>query len=153
MARGCGKDKTTQMPETETDLTRIAHSQDKQPLASLYVTSRGTRLCLVHFQHPLQILSPLQSPSSPLQSPRTSRITLWPPPTLGVGEPDRNVSYNFRGVDVVLYAKFEPCRSNSMAAYREQTHTHTHSHLYYIDLALFTFYEAGFEPETRTLWT
>ena len=70
-------------------------------------------------------------------SARASRTTLWPPPTQGVGVPEKNVSYNLPGVDVVLHAKFEHCGSNGVAAYREQTHTHTHthSHLYYIDFA------------------
>ena len=53
----------------------------------------------------------------------TSRTTFWPPPTLGVLVPERNVSYNLPGVDVNLHAKFELCRSNSVAAYREHTHT------------------------------
>ena len=64
---------------------------------------------------------------------RISRTTLWPPPTGGVGVREQNVSYNLPGVDVVLHAKFELCRSNGVAAYREHARTHTDSHLYYID--------------------
>ena len=64
---------------------------------------------------------------------RISRTTLWPPPTGGVGVREQNVSYNLPGVDVVLHAKFELCRSNGVAAYREHARTHAHSHLYYID--------------------
>ena len=37
----------------------------------------------------------------------TTRTTLWPPPALGVGVLEQNVSYNLQGVDVVLDAKFE----------------------------------------------
>ena len=84
-------------------------------------TSRGTRLRPVHFEHP--ILSPLQS-ANPLQS------QFLGPLTLGVGLPEKNASYNLPGVDVVLHTKFQLCRSNGVAAFRE----HTHSHLYYIDL-------------------
>ena len=47
------------------------------------------------------------------------------PPTQGVGVPEQNVSYNLPVVDVVLHAKYEHCRSNGVAAYREQTDTHT----------------------------
>ena len=56
---------------------------------------------------------------------QTSRTTLWPPLTLGVGVPEWNVSYYLPGVDVVLHDKFEHCRSNSVAAFREQTHIRT----------------------------
>ena len=64
---------------------------------------------------------------------RISRTTLWPPPTGGVGVREQNVSYNPPGVDVVLHAKFELCRSNGVAAYREhaRTHAHTQSPLLY----------------------
>ena len=55
----------------------------------------------------------------------------------GGGVPEQIVFYNLPGVDLVLRAKFEHWRSNSVAAYGEQTHTHTHthahSHLCYID--------------------
>ena len=108
-------------------------------LEILYQTSRGARLRPVHFQHPLQILSPIHPPFSGLPfnfgfmkfsqkcTVRTSRTTLWPPPTQGVGVPEKNISYNLPGVDVVLHAKFEHCGSNGVAAYREQTHRHTHT--------------------------
>ena len=56
-------------------------------------------------------------------APWTSRTALWPPPTLGVGVPEWNVPFNLPGVDVVLHAKFEHCRFNGEATYREQTHT------------------------------
>ena len=39
-------------------------------------------------------------------------------PTLGVGVPEQNVPQNLPGVDVVLHAKFQLCRSNGVAAYR-----------------------------------
>ena len=64
---------------------------------------------------------------------RSLGSSFWGPLTLGVGVPEQNVSYNLPGVDVVLHAKFQLCRSNSVAAFREQTHTHLYSHLYYID--------------------
>ena len=48
--------------------------------------------------------------------------------TLGVGVPDPKVPYNSRGVDVVLYAKFQPQGSNGLVGlYRHYTHAHSHT--------------------------
>ena len=45
-------------------------------------------------------------------------------PTNHVGRvPEQNVSYKLQGVDVVLHAKLQLCRSNGAAPYGEQTHT------------------------------
>ena len=99
-------------------------------------TSGGTRLCQVHFQHPLIWPDPPTlnwgafcdfwvikfSQKRIVRAAQTSRTTLWPPPPQGVGLPDQNVSYNLSRGDVVLHAKFEHCRSNGLAAYREQSH-------------------------------
>ena len=67
-------------------------------------------LCLIKFSQKCTVMAA-----------RTSRTTLWPPPTLGVEVPEQNVSYNLPGVDVVLHAKFQLCRSNGVVA----THTFT----------------------------
>ena len=66
--------------------------------------------------------------------------------TLGVEVPDPKVHNNSRGVDVVLYAKFQPQGSNGLVGLyrhythahsqtqtRTRTHKHVYVHLYYID--------------------
>ena len=87
-----------------------------------YNTGRGTRLRPVHFQDPCKVQKctvwAVQALEWVLRAPR--------PRGLGY----LNEKYPIPGVNVVLYARFQHCRSNGVAAYKE----HTHSHLYYIDL-------------------